>query len=668
MRVLLFGTYDTSTHPRVATIAEGLRARGADVAECNAPLGLDTAARVDMLAHPWRAPALLARLARRWATLTVAARRTPAPDVVVVGYLGHFDVHLARLLFRRVPVVLDHLVGASDTARDRRLDGGPRQVVLRLIDSAALRAADIVVVDTDEHLAALPPRYRSRAVVIPVGAPAAWYDAAGPEPSPPQASGGLPGQSPSSADQPGRSAAPSHPPGQSPPPSDPPGPLRVVFYGLYTPLQGTPVIGAALSKIAGAGIEVTMVGGGQDAVRARSAAASNLAVRWLDWVPAADLPALVAGHDVCLGIFGTGDKALRVVPNKVFQGAAAGCAIVTSDTAPQRRALGDAALLVPPGDPGALAAALLRLADDRAGLDRLRHQAYALARQRFAPAQIVAALAAKLAPGGSLDLQEEEPRMVRSTAAARPPADVDAVAPLAPNAWLRYDLVQRMLPPDGVTDVLEIGCGQGAFGARLACRYRYLGVEPDKTSWAVAQRRITAVSSGEVRNVAVETLGAERFDLVCAFEVLEHIEDDAAAVKDWAGRLRPGGWLLLSVPAGQRRYGPWDELVGHFRRYDPEAITDLLASCGFGEIKVRYYGFPLGYALEAGRNLIGRRRLTPAGDHTFAERTAGSGRQLQPTTSVRGLATRWGTVPFRALQRAFPRNGTGIVVLARLAD
>ena len=50
-------------------------------------------------------------------------------------------------------------------------------------------------------------------------------------------------------------------------------------------------------------------------------------------MPAADLPALVAGHDVCLGIFGTGDKALRVVPNKVFQGAAAGCAIVTSTRA-----------------------------------------------------------------------------------------------------------------------------------------------------------------------------------------------------------------------------------------------------------------------------------------------------------------------------------------------
>src|SRR5450755_3009049 len=167
MRALLFGTYDTSLHPRIATIAEGLRAHGIEVAECNAPLGLDTAARVNMLAHPWRAPALLVRLARRWVTLARAARRMPAPDVVLVGYLGHFDVHLARLAFRRVPVVLDHLVGASDTARDRRLDGGPRQAVLRMIDSAALRAADIVVVDTEEHLAALPPQHRVRAVVVP---------------------------------------------------------------------------------------------------------------------------------------------------------------------------------------------------------------------------------------------------------------------------------------------------------------------------------------------------------------------------------------------------------------------------------------------------------------------------------------------------------------------
>jgi len=366
MRITVFGTYDTSMHPRIATIAEGLAARGVDVAECNAPLGLDTAARVEMLAKPWKAGGLAARLAGRWLTLARAARRMDRPDAVVVGYLGHFDVHLARLLYRppfrhrRVPIVLDHLVSASGTAKDRRLDGGPRQQLLRLIDSAALRAADVVLVDTGEHRQALPERYQPKAVVVNVGAPEPWH-AAGLRAT--EGTGG---------------------------------PLRVVFFGLFTPLQGTPVIGEALGRIAGAPIEVTMIGHGQDEVAAKRAAAGNPAVRWLDWVPAAELPAVVAAHDVCLGIFGTGEKALRVVPNKVYQGAAAGCAIVTSDTAPQRRVLGDAAILVPPGDAGALATALLRLASDRDALLKLRHAARQLAAERFTPEQVVQPLVERL--------------------------------------------------------------------------------------------------------------------------------------------------------------------------------------------------------------------------------------------------------------------------------
>jgi 2-polyprenyl-3-methyl-5-hydroxy-6-metoxy-1,4-benzoquinol methylase len=129
--------------------------------------------------------------------------------------------------------------------------------------------------------------------------------------------------------------------------------------------------------------------------------------------------------------------------------------------------------------------------------------------------------------------------MVSGSTATQAKVDVDAVAPLTPMAWLRYALIKRILPP-GISDVLEIGCGQGALGARLSQRYHYLGVEPDRVSWTVAQRRISAVGRGEVRNVTVEALGDERFDLVCAFEVLEHIEDDAAAVKEWMTRVRPG--------------------------------------------------------------------------------------------------------------------------------
>lgn len=365
MRVTVFGTYDVKSHPRVGIIADGLRAHGHEVQECNAPLGLDTAARVKILAQPWRVPVLLGTLARRWLTLAAAARRQARPDLVLVGYLGHFDVRLARLLYRRTPIVLDHLIGASDTARDRQLSGGGvRQLLLHAIDSGALRRAEVIAVDTDEHLGTLPAEHRDRAVVVPVGAPQSWFDAA------PQESAGDG--------------------------ADTDRPLRVLFFGLYTPLQGAAVIGEALARLAGEPVEVTMVGKGQDLEATRRAAAANPAVRWLDWVPSHELPALVAAHDVCLGIFGTGPKALRVVPNKVFQGAAAGCAIVTSDTAPQRRMLGDGALFVPPGDPGALAGALLRLASDRGELSRARAAARGLALSSFAAEQIVRPLIKRL--------------------------------------------------------------------------------------------------------------------------------------------------------------------------------------------------------------------------------------------------------------------------------
>src|SRR5262249_23722616 len=118
--------------------------------------------------------------------------------------------------------------------------------------------------------------------------------------------------------------------------------------------------------------------------------------------------------------------------------------------------------------------------------------------------------------------------------------NLDIVAPLAPHAWLRYDVVKRTMPAGG-DSVLEIGWGRGAFGARLAQRYVYLGIEPDEASYTVAKGLISTVGSGQVHNIAFGALGDQTFDLVCAFEVLEHIEDDTATVKDWASRVRAGG-------------------------------------------------------------------------------------------------------------------------------
>ncbi|MGI5239946.1 class I SAM-dependent methyltransferase [Dactylosporangium sp. CA-139066] len=239
--------------------------------------------------------------------------------------------------------------------------------------------------------------------------------------------------------------------------------------------------------------------------------------------------------------------------------------------------------------------------------------------------------------------------------------ELDRSAPLSLNAWLRLDVVDRLLPPQA-TDVLEVGCGQGGFAVRLARRYRYTGIEPDPQSFAVAQHRLGG--AGTVANIRLEELPPARFDVVCAFEVLEHLDDDVAAVAAWAGRLRPGGRLVVSVPAYQHRFGPADQLVGHVRRYDPAGLEALLAGAGLERVEVRHYGMPLGYALETGRNIIARRRLRRVGDVLPAQRTAASGRLLQPARPLRGLAHRWGTLPFRLLQRASPGRGPGLVAVA----
>ena len=244
MRVVAFGTYDVESHPRVGVLLDGLRESGFEVVECNAPLGLGTASRVRILQRPWLLPRLAVRLLRRWTTLTRQARRlrreTP-PDAVLVGYLGHFDVLLARRLFRDVPIVLDHLIGAADTARDRGETSRLKQGALARLDRAALGAADVVLVDTEEQRQTLSADAAAKAVVVPVGARRSWFAA----------------------------PRPAHD-----------GPLRVVFFGLFTPLQGTRVIGAALARLADSpvDIDVTLVGTGQELRRGpRAAPAACLA-------------------------------------------------------------------------------------------------------------------------------------------------------------------------------------------------------------------------------------------------------------------------------------------------------------------------------------------------------------------------------------------------------
>lgn len=242
----------------------------------------------------------------------------------------------------------------------------------------------------------------------------------------------------------------------------------------------------------------------------------------------------------------------------------------------------------------------------------------------------------------------------------------EPLPPLAIRAWLRYDIVRRVIDRLRPDTALEIGCGQGAFGARLAERADYLGVEPDDSCFAVASARITSRGGNVLHGTHSAVPAESTFDMVCAFEVLEHIEDDAGTLAEWARHVRPGGHLVLSVPAFPNRFGPMDIHAGHFRRYSPEELRKRLTDVGLADVEITVYGWPLGYALEAVRNRIDAKKLRRVADASMEELTHASGRTFQPNGSAQGRFVEVSTAPFRWMQRLRTDRGVGLIAVARM--
>ncbi len=110
--------------------------------------------------------------------------------------------------------------------------------------------------------------------------------------------------------------------------------LRLHFHGSYIPLQGADVIVRALAKVSDLNIVCTMIGRGQekDAVKKTAQDLGITSINFIDRIPYTDLPAYIAQSDVCLGIFGSTLKTHHVIPNKVYEYAGMGKAIITLDT------------------------------------------------------------------------------------------------------------------------------------------------------------------------------------------------------------------------------------------------------------------------------------------------------------------------------------------------
>ncbi len=84
----------------------------------------------------------------------------------------------------------------------------------------------------------------------------------------------------------------------------------------------------------------------------------------------------------------------------------------------------------------------------------------------------------------------------------------------------------------------------------------------------------------------------QKFDCVVACEVMEHIDDDKKFLTEIAKLLKPGGQILISVPARQKFWTVHDEVVGHVRRYEKAATAKLFEAAGYKNVRVYSYGFP----------------------------------------------------------------------------
>jgi glycosyltransferase involved in cell wall biosynthesis len=259
-------------------------------------------------------------------------------DVILLAEFGQSLTPLAWRLARRYKkrLIVDAFTPLYDSAVYDRMVAKPRSAAaLRywLIDWVSLRLADQVLTDTIQHrdyfthVFGLRP---GKASVIPVGASQEWFDT-------------------------------------SPAPHDDQRAL-VSFFGSYIPLHGIDTILRAAAELKSRGdIRFELIGRGQT-YKSMQQLASELDlpnVTFCDLVPPAELPAVVARADICLGIFGLTDKASRVVPNKVYENLALGKPVITAETPAIWEAFtpGEHLLTTSPGDHRALAEAILTLAD-----------------------------------------------------------------------------------------------------------------------------------------------------------------------------------------------------------------------------------------------------------------------------------------------------------------
>ncbi len=156
--------------------------------------------------------------------------------------------------------------------------------------------------------------------------------------------------------------------------------------------------------------------------------------------------------------------------------------------------------------------------------------------------------------------------------------------------------------------ILEIGCGTGHNLPMLARFGEVDAIEIDPAAREIASERL-GKPVGDAPLPDLPEVARGSYDLVAVLDVVEHIEDDVAALKGMASLLKPGGKILIAVPAHQWLWSAHDVVNHHHRRYSKGSLVKAIEAAGLTPRKLTYFNsllFPLAAAARIAGRLTGR--------------------------------------------------------------
>ena len=150
-------------------------------------------------------------------------------------------------------------------------------------------------------------------------------------------------------------------------------------------------------------------------------------------------------------------------------------------------------------------------------------------------------------------------------------------------------MLQELLPPDGKSLVVDVGCGTGANIASLKDDYECAGIDTSEDAIRFARQRFEHIQF--IQGLAPQALGelAERMDAFLMMDVLEHVENGRELLGHQLAVLKPGGYALLTVHADMRLWSDHDVNLGHYRHYKIDSFRTLWDGLPVEELLISHF-------------------------------------------------------------------------------